>query len=168
MRRLMAVLAVLGVLSLGLTACGGSDSSNQTVTTTTCPTNNTKAFPKTRFVADVGLIAGSFHHWIWKPYKAGKFKKGAHGRVFALVKAAGTAALIKHYIGNARDNVKADPTLCKTIGGTLDKLAGAFDGLGSKLRSGDIGSLLSINGLIGSVTSAMGSGGMPVKESYNS
>ena len=168
MRRLTVLLAVLGMLSLGLTACGGSDSTNTTTASTTCPTDNTKAFPKTRFVADVGLIAGSFHHWIWKPYRAGKFKKGADGRTFAIVKAVAAAAFIKHEIGNARDNVRADPTLCKTIGGALDKLASAFDSVSSKIRGGDFGSLLTINGLIGTVTSAMGSNGMKVTEKYNS
>jgi len=164
----MALLAVLGMLGLGLTACGSDESPSTTAaSTTTCPTDNTKAFPKARFVADVGLIAGTFHHWIWKPYRAGKFKKGADGRTFAIIKAVGAAAFIKHELGNARDNVRADPTLCRTIGGALDKLAGTADSLSSKIRSGDFGSLLTINGLIGTVTSAMGSNGMKVTEKYN-
>ena len=44
-------------------------------------------FAKTRFVANAGLAAGATYQWIVKPYRKGKFKKGAKGRKLALVKA---------------------------------------------------------------------------------
>jgi len=173
MRRLITAIALLSVVSFGLVGCG-SDSGDKTagtqehtISVSSCPTDNTKAFPKARFAANVGLIAGSFHHWIWKPYKAGKFKKGASGRTFALVKAGATALFIKHELGNAVDNAKSDPTLCKLVAAPLSSLSGQFDGLASKLRSGDISTLLGLNGALGTITGLLAKNGMPVTETHN-
>ncbi|MEP9380788.1 hypothetical protein [Nocardioides sp. KR10-350] len=166
-RRMAAVLAAVLMASVGLVACGGDDESpSGSATTLTCPTENTKAFPKTRFVADVGLIAGSFHHWIWKPYRQGRFQKGADGRTFALVKAGAASLLIAKLTKNAVSNVKASPSLCNAIGGPLQKLSNAVSGLGSRLRSGDFSSLATISGLVGTITGAMSSSGLKVTETH--
>jgi len=169
MRRMVAALAVVVLATFGLVACGSDDSDTQTTSSSasmTCPTENTKAFPKTRFVADVGLIAGSFHHWIWKPYKAGKFQKGADGRTWAMIKAGGASLLIAKLTKNATSNVQASPALCKAIGTPLQKLSAAVSGLGSKIRHGDLASLTTISGLVTTITSAMGKQGLAVTESH--
>lgn len=167
LRRLVAALAIALVATFGLVACG-SDDGDVTASSAplTCPTENTKAFPKTRFVGDVGLIAGSFHHWIWKPYKAGKLAKGADGRTWAIVKASGAALLIAKLTKNAMSNVQASPALCHAIGAPLQKLSNAVSDLGGKIRSGDLGSIASISGLVTTITGGMGKQGLAVTETH--
>jgi len=179
MRRLITVIALLSVVSFGLVGCGSSnsgssnsgtsssDTGNQQISTSSCPTDNTKAFPKARFAANVGLIVGSFHHWIWKPYQAGTFKKGAKGRTFALVKAGATALFIKHELGNAISNAKSDPSLCKLVASPLSAISGQLDGLVSKIRGGDFSTLLGLSGAFSGLTSLLGKNGMPVTETHN-
>lgn len=165
MRRLVVALALALVAMLGLVGCG-SDAKPVDAASFTCPTDNTKHFPKTRFVADMGLLAGTFHHWIWKPYKAGKFTKGADGRTVALVKAGGASLLMAKLTKNAISNVEASPALCNSIGQPLVKLSNAVSGLGTKIRHGDLGSLTSVSGIVGTLTGSMASSGMKVTETH--
>lgn len=166
-------------LSLALAGCGpaatsassgtaGSASTSAGSATATssagCPTENTTAFAKTRFVADVGLAAGSFHRYIYKPWRAGTFAKGAHGRTLALVKAAGTAVADAKLLKDAADNAKANPTLCTSIYGPLSKASAALDDLKGKLESGDLTSISGIEGSIQSVLTGSRTSGLPVTE----
>lgn len=161
-------------MTVGLTACGSSSGTTATSSDTTsavstaaptdCPTTNDRAFAKTRFVADVGLIVGTFHHWIWKPYKAGTFQKGAKGRTFALIKAGATALLIAKLTDNAVKNAKASPLLCKSIGGPLSAAATKMHALKDQLKSGNFGELATINSMFATVTSVMAAAGLHVKE----
>jgi hypothetical protein len=166
MRRIALVMAAL-MLAFTVSACGKEAAPTTTSASFSCPTDNTKSFAKTRFVADVGLAFGTFHHWIWKPYRAGTFKKGADGRTFALVKAVGAAALVTHLIGNAADNVKASPGLCNAIGQPMAKLNDLVSNLGSALRHGDFSTLTGIAGAVGTLSSLMAQHGAPVRESYH-
>ena len=50
-----------------------------------------------------------------KPYKAGKFKKGAKGRTFALVKAGLAGAFTYNRLKAATENAKGDPLLSKAV-----------------------------------------------------
>lgn len=163
-------------MMVGLTACGSSSSTNtagSTDTTSTsmntsaptdCPTKNDKAFAKTRFVANVGIIVGTFHHWIWKPYKAGKFTKGAKGRTVALIKAGLAAAFIANRTNAAVKDAKASPALCKSIGGPLSAAAAKLNGLKDAIKGGNFGELAAINSVFATVTSVMAAAGMHVKE----
>ncbi|MEU7553837.1 hypothetical protein AB0B01_16075 [Streptomyces sp. NPDC044571] len=104
------------------------------------PTPSTSAerqkFAKTRFVANAGLAAGATYQWIIKPYKAGKFKKGAKGRTFALIKAGLAGAFAYNRLKAAAANAKADPLLSKAVA-PLTAGIESLKGLGSKLRKGD-------------------------------
>ncbi|MEV0409710.1 hypothetical protein AB0I68_02590 [Streptomyces sp. NPDC050448] len=106
------------------------------------PTPSTSAqkqkFAKTRFVANAGLAAGATYQWIIKPYRAGKFKKGAKGRTFALVKAGLAGAFVYNRLKAAADNAKGDPLLSKAVAPLAAGIA-SLKGLGSKLRKGDAG-----------------------------
>lgn len=165
MRRLVAALALALVATFGLVGCG-SDDKPVDAASFTCPSENTKHFPKTRFVADMGLLAGTFHHWIWKPYKAGKFTKGADGRTVALIKAGGASLLIAKLSKNAISNVKASPVLCKSIGKPLVSLSNAVSGLGTKIRHGDLASITTVSGLVTTLTGSMAGSGMKVSETH--
>nr|WSW48465.1 hypothetical protein OG296_24820 [Streptomyces sp. NBC_01001] len=106
------------------------------------PTPSTPAekqkFSKARFVANAGLAAGATYQWIIKPYRAGKFKKGAKGRTFALIKAGLAGAFAYNRLKAAADNAKGDPLLSKAVAPLTAGIA-SLKGLGSKLRKGDAG-----------------------------
>lgn len=120
-------------------------------------------FAKTRFVANAGLAAGATYQWIIKPYRAGKFKKGAKGRTFALVKAGLAGAFAYNRLKAASENAKGDPLLSKAVG-PLTAGIDSLKGLGSKLRKGQAGDadIGAFENVINSVKDAGKSAGAPV------
>ncbi|TWP38991.1 hypothetical protein [Leekyejoonella antrihumi] len=129
-----------------------------------CPTSNTRSFAKTRFATDVGLAVGTFHHWIWKPYKAGTFKHGAHGRIKAVIKGVAAAALDLKLMDNAKKNVQANPTLCKTLYTPIDSAAKALDGLKKDITSGSLTSLTSTESALSGILKSGNQHGLNIKE----
>ncbi len=190
-RRLSAVLLVITVVFTGA-ACGpkaGSAASSASSvaaaasqaagtgastaatasadTTAACPTSNTKAFAKTRFVSDLGGAAFLIRRYLYQPYTAGTFQKGHSGRTVALIKAAATAATVVHLLKNASANAKANPTLCKAVAAPLASLTSTISGLTGSLTSGTASSGV-LGGLGGAVTGLLGkasSGGVTVTPS---
>jgi hypothetical protein len=176
-RRLCVALTVCCALLAGSTACGSSEKTStkdtaavpalQAVPAAATPSPTTSAekrkFAKTRFVVDAGLAAGATYQWIVKPYKAGKFKKGAHGRKTALVKAALAGAFTYNRLKAAVRNAKADPTLSKALAPLNSAIAGLKD-LPSKLRKGDGSAVNSFNDTINKVKGAGAGAGAPVKD----
>lgn len=90
-------------------AAGSSASSSAANAAASCPTSNTRSFAKTRFAGDVGLAIGTFHRYLYKPYRAGSFTKGANGRIKALLKGGTTAALDVRLLHNAQEISKPTP-----------------------------------------------------------
>lgn len=183
MRRILIVPAL--VLSLLVAGCGSStktakssagaaatsaqqsaSSAAGSTTAAGCPTSNTKSFAKTRFVADVGGALYLSNRYLLKPYKAGTFKKGAHGRTLALIKAAAAVAATTKLLKNAQTNAKANPTLCKSVSGPLTKVTSSLSGVVGGLKSGSLtgGGLAGLGGLLGTLQSKAASAGIPVKE----
>ena len=181
MRRIVLALAMVMVMSFGVTACGSSKTDHHAAGTTlgtassgdagmgtgsasACPSDNTKAFAKTRFVADLGLIFGTFHHFIYKPYQEGAFKQSGLKKALTIGKAVAAAAVIAKLSGNAVDNVKASPTLCRLIGTPLAKANDLIQGLGDRLKHGDVSTIGVLEGAVGSVSGLMGKNGDPITE----
>jgi hypothetical protein len=175
--RLLTVLTL--VLALVLGGCGGGGAtesgasspaatatSSGGTTATACPTENTRSFAKTRFVADVGGALFLLNRYIVNPYQKGSFTKGADGRTAALIKAGLAAAATAKLVSNARENAKANPTLCKTIAGPLDQLAASLNGVVDGLKSGslDAGAIGGLSGLLGSLKQKAAEAGVPVTE----
>ena len=189
MRRLIASSALIPLLLAG---CGGAEtasplgagpsalssaagtagdaitpgSSSAPGAAAACPTDNTRAFAKTRFVADLGGSAFLIRRYIYQPYQAGTLTKGADGRTVALVKAAAAAGASVKLLNNATENAKADPTLCKTLAAPLTQLTGQLNGLTSGLTSGNFNPSV-VGGLGGAVTGLLGQAGkagVPVTE----
>ncbi|RFU42910.1 hypothetical protein DZF91_04015 [Actinomadura logoneensis] len=127
-----------GEQSPGGTGPGGAQSPGGTASPAVCPTESTKKFAKTRFVADAGLAFGAFHRWIYKPWQAGSFKSGAQNRKKTIVKAAAAGAFVVNRLNAGRKLVNADPTLCKTLKQPLDSLWNHLSGLTGKLKSGNV------------------------------
>lgn len=151
-------LLLIPILVATLVACGGGNKGAGDVAATAtsmaeaaeCPTSNTKAFAKTRFVADAGIAFGAFHRWIYKPYKAGSFQSGASGRTKALVKGGVAGAFAVNRLNAARKMVDSSPLLCKTLKAPLAALSASLGALAGKLKSGNVNpsEIDSVNGQV--------------------
>ncbi|MFE5210155.1 hypothetical protein [Streptomyces sp. NPDC056600] len=93
-------------------------------------------FAKTRFVVNAGLAAGATYQWIVKPFRSGKFKKGADGRRLSLVKAGLAGVFTYNRLRAALDNAKGDPTLSKAVA-PLEEGLDKLKDLPKQLRKGD-------------------------------
>ncbi|MFF4320202.1 hypothetical protein [Streptomyces sp. NPDC001568] len=159
-----AAAAELAVLAAAEPAAAEADELAAATPTPTTPAEKQK-FAKTRFVANAGLAAGATYQWIIKPYQAGKFKKGASGRTFALIKAGLAGAFAYNRLKAAADNAKGDPLLSKAMG-PLTAGIESLKGLGTKLRKGQAGDadISSFQDVINGVKNAGQSAGAPVKD----
>ncbi|MEU6504875.1 hypothetical protein [Streptomyces sp. NPDC046942] len=177
-RRLCVALTLCTALLAGATACGTGETASTKDTTkdtaalqaipaadTPSPTTSAERqkFAKTRFVANAGLAAGATYQWIVKPWKAGKFKKGADGRKSALVKAGLAGAFTYNRLKAAERNAQGDPKLAKALA-PLSAGIDALKNLPAKLRNGDDGAVNSFNDTINKVKGAGASAGAPVKD----
>jgi hypothetical protein len=176
-----AILANLLLLVILVSAChSGSSAASSTsapasasATGTTsaaaasagCPASNTTPFAKTKFVLHVGLAAGTFHRYIYKPFRAGSFRAGAHGRLRALLKASATALFDEHEVRKAIQDVKASPALCKILIAPLSALDSKFLAIKSNIVSGDTSGLDDANSSLASIASHSAQGGAPITES---
>ncbi|MEU8933241.1 hypothetical protein AB0D30_25575 [Streptomyces sp. NPDC048409] len=169
-RRLVVALTLCCALVAGVTACSGTqskptDTGMAAVPVADTPSPSTSAekqkFAKTRFVANASLAAGATYQWIIKPWKAGKFKKGAHGRTFALVKAGLAGTFAYNRLQAAKRNAQGDPLLAKAVA-PLSSGIDALKDLPAKLRKGDGNAASSFNDVINNVKQAGKSAGAPV------
>ena len=152
MRRLIALVMGLMILLGGAAACSSSSTSTPTATSTaqpaggtasqtaspanaSCASAGTRKIPKTRLLADLALTYGAFHRYLYKPFKAGAFHKGANGRTKAIIKAALASAAIVKLLSNATKNAAADPTLCKFVP-NIDNIKASLSDLTSKIKGG--------------------------------
>ncbi len=188
-RAALVAFVPLVAASVTLTACGPSKASNTsaviapaaTATSSTattgaatgtdtasgCPTSNTRAFAKTRLVADLGIIAGTFHRYLYKPWQAGSFNKGANGRTFAIVKAAGTAALDAKLLANATENIKSNPTLCKVLVQPMTQLEGKLASFKSDALAGNLGFIDDAQQAVTTIEQQATSAGLKIQETTN-
>jgi hypothetical protein len=141
--RLRTALAA-GVLALSLLvlpACGSSSNSSSSATgvaanlASPSTTADRVKLAKTKFVANAGLAAGAAYQWLYKPFKAGTFKKGAKGRTFALVKAGLAGAFTYNRLKAALNDAKGDPTLSKATG-ALQSGVDTIKALPGKIKGG--------------------------------
>ncbi len=157
---------VVASQSAGAPVASTGASAGAATAATTCPTSNTRAFAKTRFVSDLGGSAFLIRRYLYQPYTAGKFTKGHSGRRVALIKGAVAAGTVVKLLKNATLNAKANPTLCKALAAPLAGLTDKISGLAGSLGSGGLDSGV-LGGLGGTVTGLLGkakSAGVPVTE----
>ncbi|GAB3584945.1 hypothetical protein [Calidifontibacter terrae] len=116
-------------------------------------------------MTDIGLAAGTFHRYLWKPYQAGTFTKGANGRLKAIVKGTGAAALDLKLLSNAKKNVQANPTLCRTLYAPISNAAADLGKVKSAITGGDIASLSTLESKFSSIEKgSASSSGAPITE----
>ncbi|MDF6042214.1 hypothetical protein LRD69_08565 [Streptomyces sp. JH14] len=167
LRRLFVALLLSCTVLVTATACGNDSGTGASASASPSGTASAEKqkLAKTRFVANAGLAAGATYQWIIKPYRAGKFKKGADGRTFALVKAGLAGGFAYNRLKAATVNAKGDPLLSKAIA-PLTAGIESLKGLGTKLRSGEAGAgdVGAFESVINSVKDAGKSAGAEVKD----
>ncbi|MFB9587782.1 hypothetical protein [Streptomyces racemochromogenes] len=163
-----AAAAELAVLAVAEPDAAAAD---ELAAATPSPTTSAEKqkFAKTRFVANAGLAAGATYQWIVKPYREGKFKKGAKGRTFALIKAGLAGAFAYNRLKAAAENAKGDPLLSKAMG-PLTAGIESLKGLATKLRKGEAGDadIDAFNNVINGVKEAGKSAGATVTDTVPS
>lgn len=132
-----------------------------------CPATNAVAFAKTKFVAHTGLAFGAFHRYLYKPYQAGTFKKGASGRISAFIKGGLAALFVKREIRLASEDVKANPTLCKAIAAPLGKIGDTVQAALDKLKTGDASGITNANSAVSAVEATSAKDGVAITENDN-
>jgi hypothetical protein len=142
-------------------------SSSAATSSAGCPTSNTTAFAKTKFVLHTGLAFGAFHRYIYKPYRAGTFRSGAHGRISAFVKAGLAALFIKREVRLAYGDVKANPTLCKTIAAPLQAVGDKISGVVNSLKGGDTSGVSGIQQSVQQAEAKASAAGTKITENAN-
>jgi hypothetical protein len=156
---------IMSIVPLALTSCGGTSTERsrpavagapaatqsvpgvyrESAMPAVCPAKATRKFVKTRFVINAGLASGTFKHYIYTPYRNNAFKEGAPGRKKAIVKAGAAGLFVLDQLRRAKNNVMADPTLCKVLASPLIALTGTAAAMTGKFKKGqadpsDIGS----------------------------
>ncbi|KQX53157.1 MULTISPECIES: hypothetical protein [unclassified Streptomyces] len=161
----VVALLLSSTLLMTTAACNGDDTQSASAVSTPSASGSfeQQKLAKTRFVANAGLAAGAAYQWIVKPYRAGKFAKGADGRTFALVKAGLAGAFTYNRLKAAVNNAKGDPLLSKAVA-PLSAGIDSLKDLGTKLRKGEAGDadVSSFENVINSVKDAGKSAGAEV------
>jgi hypothetical protein len=132
LRRSAVLFAVVGCLAVLAAGCGSKSSSSSV--SSAGATTSTTHFAKTKFVFHAGLAFGAFHHFIYKPFKAGDFKHPLSHKL-SVTKGALAAAFAYHELKLAANDVKASPTLSKLFA-PITLVAAKIKGLGNPIKSG--------------------------------
>jgi hypothetical protein len=145
MRKASGFIAAV-LLLVALVGCSSNTKTHTAASTThihttavACSKVGTKKLAKTRFLLHAGLGIGAFRHYVYTPFKAGKFDKGAKGRTKSMVIAGAATLFALYQLKTAKGFAEADKTLCKLVA-PIDKLTASMPGLGSGLKSGKLDS----------------------------
>lgn len=103
--RIVGMLVVVLVLALAAAGCGSSKKSSS---------SSSVGLAKTKFALHAGLAFGAFHHFIYKPVKAGDLKHPFSHKV-ALVEAGLAVPIVKHEVGLALHDAQSSPLLRKLV-----------------------------------------------------
>ncbi len=165
------ILCVLVITALGASAVGCGDDTkvvtdtlpNGKVTTQTVPDVH---FAKTKFLLHSGLAFGAFHRYIYKPFRAGKFRSGADGRRTALVKAGVAGLFAAHELKVARDDALASDTLRRHVVRPMDALLARLGPLANALKGGtfDPTAITGAAGALSALSSGASQAGADIKD----
>jgi hypothetical protein len=174
LRRSAVLFAVVGCLAaFGVAGCGSSSSSS------TAPGGGTSAsgqtttggtsFAKTKFVFHTGLAIGAFHHWIYKPFKAGVFSHALSHKL-AIVKAALAALFTYHELKLAYHDAQSSKLL-RPLVAPISFVITKVNALAAKIKGGQTPASADVSGVesgVGSITSAASAAGAPITEAIPS
>jgi hypothetical protein len=133
---------------------------------TACPAQ-ASGFAKTKFLTHAALGFGAFHRYIYKPYRAGTFRSGAHGRLGAFIKAALAALFIKREIRLAGAAAQNSPALCNLILSPLRTVSENVQAAVAKLKGGDASGIGTVQNAVSQAESGASSQGASITEDQN-
>jgi hypothetical protein len=113
----------------------------------------------TSFQASLGTAFGTFHRYVYKPYKSG----GLAGN--ALAKARSAATAVYHAVVQAKQEAVGGTAL-RTLFAPLAALVASLDRLSTRLNRGqsDSADIRTINGEIASIEQAAAAAGVKITE----
>ena len=164
----VCLVAVLGVLAFAVVGCGSSNSSSSSAAApgaaSGTASTTTTHLAKTKFVLHAGLAFGAFHHWIYKPAKAGDLSHPLEHK-FTTVKAALAAAFVYHELKLALADAQASPTLSKLVAPITD-LQNKLHGLAGSVKSGGASAadVAGLDSTVSQVKSQAAAAGQPITE----
>ena len=150
------------LVALALLASGCGDKTKEVTTTNSSGQVVTETVPdvhfaKTKFVLHGGLAYGAFHRYIYKPYKAGSFKKGGPKHKRSIAKAVAASAFIVHELKQMNRAALSDDHL-RPIAQKIGKILPSLSSLAAALRAGNFGTLDAIktgfDGIVGDAKAA--------------
>lgn len=159
----MISFALMGSAA-GVASSASSTPKAVTTASAVCDTGHV-FFAKTKFVFHAGLAFGVFHHFIYKPFKAGAFKKGAPGRLKAAVKAGLAALFVYHELKLACKDAQ-NSSLLRPLLAPLNLIVTTFNKLAAKLKGGNFAAsdFTSAQSAVTSIEQKSGGLGLPIKE----
>ena len=163
---LVAFLAA-GCKSSSTAAAGGGGSATSAASASAAPAScpsEASGFAKTKFAAHAALGFGAFHRYIYKPYRAGTFRSGAHGRLAAFIKAGLAALFVKREIRLAFAAAQNSPALCKVVVSPMRTVSETVQAAVSNLKHGDASGIGSVESAISQVESQASSQGAKIVE----
>ncbi|MGI8505790.1 MAG: hypothetical protein ACR2MK_03120 [Solirubrobacteraceae bacterium] len=171
MRQLALILTVTGcIAAFGLAGCGSSSSSSSAGggSTAASSTSGTTHFAKTKFLLHAGLAFGAFHHFIYKPVKAGDLKH-PFAHKLALIKAGAAALFVYHELKLAAEDVRSSKILSELFS-PLTAAADKIKSLKSSLTSGGVNpsDIQGVNSKLSQIGSTASSKGHSISEAIPS
>jgi hypothetical protein len=166
-RRLITLALSLTLVMFLAVGCHSSATSTSAGTTSAACPAQASGFAKTKFITHAALGFGAFHRYIYKPYQAGTFRSGAHGRLTAFLKAALAALFIKREIRLAGVAAQNSPALCKLVLSPLRTVSETVQAAVTKLKGGDTSGIGPVQNAISQVESGASSQGASIAEDQN-
>jgi hypothetical protein len=125
------------------------------------------AFDKTRFVAHLAAAYFAFHHFVWKPYKAGQLH-GFHLLTYA--KAALALLFAYHEVKKSYDIAKtSNSKTLQLLLAPMNKLADGFNALSSKVKSHNVSDsdMNNVNGMANGFQTQAGKSSVGFKDAQS-
>ena len=159
---LAALLASLGLLAAG---CGGAKTTTTTNAQGQTVVSCQISFAKTKFLLHTGLATGAFYRYIYDPWRAGAFKKGAPGRTKALAKAAASGLVVVHELKVASRDAQCDGPALKALARPMTAAVAAAGALTTLTSlTGGLGSIGTAGAAFDDLKSAAAAAGASIKQ----
>lgn len=130
--RLIVVALVVAALALAPSLASGRTVPARPAPIAQSHQASLTAVPK--FIFHAGLAFGAFHHFIYVPFKAGKFTSGSiFSKIKAYVVAAGAALFVYHETKLALQDAQQNKVL-KVLVSPLSAVVGLFNTIVSKIK----------------------------------
>jgi hypothetical protein len=158
---LAVVFATIGLLASG---CGGAKTTTSTNAQGQTVVSCQISFAKTKFLLHTGIAAGAFYRYIYDPWRAGAFKKGAPGRTKALAKAAASGLVVVHELKIAARDARCDGPALKALARPMTAAVAAAGTLTTLSGGGGLGSIGTAGAAFDELKSAAAAAGATIKQ----